>query len=340
MSIEDEKKTRAEAVESLEFIQNYDTAELAREEDLGRAHNLSEIVPHAQRLVDLFKLIPVGSLDGVAKMQLDQLKKQADTCFRLFEEVLAFDPATQNPNNNKDALIRRVEAQYQQAFSAVLPMLGYSLYKMVDVDRLETDAQTALRQVKDDISNVKAELDTQKIEAKNLLDSIREVAAEKGVTQQAIYFKEAAETNLTEAGEWQKKIIWSSVILGVYAVASIFLHKIPILDPQDNFETVQLAVSKILIFSVLSFLLYLCSKNFLSQKHNAIVNHHRQNALLTYNALVEASGNNKQASDAVLIHAAACIYAPQSTGYASSGMDNSSAKSVIELMSKPLSSNE
>jgi hypothetical protein len=59
---------------------------------------------------------------------------------------------------------------------------------------------------------------------------------------------------------------------------------------------------------------------------------------MTYKALVEAAGEEQQASDAVLVHAASCIYAPQVTGYAGGGStDAQGAKSVIELISKPIS---
>ena len=127
-------------------------------------------------------------------------------------------------------------------------------------------------------------------------------------------------------------------LLGVYAVLSIFIHKISWLSPINIFETVQMAVSKILIFAVISFVLYLPARNFLSHKHNAVVNRHRQNALMTYKALVEAAGEKQQASEAVLVHAAACIYAPQPTGYAAGGgSDTQGARSVIELLSKPIS---
>ena len=58
---------------------------------------------------------------------------------------------------------------------------------------------------------------------------------------------------------------------------------------------------------------------------------------MKYKALVEATGDNQQASDAVLIHAVSCIYAPQPTGYAAGGESSAQcAKSVIELLSKPI----
>jgi hypothetical protein len=57
---------------------------------------------------------------------------------------------------------------------------------------------------------------------------------------------------------------------------------------------------------------------------------------LTYKALVEGSGD-KAISDAVLMYAASCIYGPQPTGYAPQEQgEMAGAKSVIELLSKPL----
>ena len=46
-------------------------------------------------------------------------------------------------------------------------------------------------------------------------------------------------------------------------------------------------------------------------------NRHRQNALLTYRALVAAAGEH-ETEDIVLAHAAVCIFAPQETGYSGS----------------------
>ena len=65
-------------------------------------------------------------------------------------------------------------------------------------------------------------------------------------------------------------------LLGAYAVLSLGIHKIPLIAPGNTYETVQMAISKILIFAVISFVLYLSARNFMSHKHNAAVNRHRQ----------------------------------------------------------------
>jgi len=54
-------------------------------------------------------------------------------------------------------------------------------------------------------------------------------------------------------------------------------------------------------------MLILASKTFLSHKHNAIVNRHRQNALMTFNALAAATKEDA-AKDVILTHARGCIF--------------------------------
>jgi len=99
----------------------------------------------------------------------------------------------------------------------------------------------------------------------------------------------------------------------------------------------QLISSKILIFAVLGYLLLMAARNYATHKHNAIVNRHRQNALLTYRKLVEAA-SNEVTEDIVLAHAASCIFSPQETGFAhSKGEFNSGSKSVLELLTKSTS---
>jgi hypothetical protein len=81
-------------------------------------------------------------------------------------------------------------------------------------------------------------------------------------------------------------------------------------------------------------MLYLCAKNFISHKHNAIINRHRQNALLTYTALVEAAGDTPN-REVILVQAAACIFSPQGTGYTSESIPPPpGAQSVIEFFTR------
>lgn len=332
-----EKEALENARTSLVRMQEFDVKKLPREAELGKSYSFNDAVEPANRLVELFRRLSPEALVDFGTQQLNQIQQQADACYNLFDAVLKFDAKQANAHETQQRLIQQIEGAYQGAFNVLLPLVGYSLHKTADFQRLDSEARAALQKIKDDADRITEELKKQKYDAESALEEIRKVAAEQGVTQQAIYFKEEADKNDTDAETWRDRTINIAWLLGGYAVASLFIHKIPWLAPTNTYETVQMAVSKILIFAVISFVLYLSARNFLSHKHNAVVNRHRQNALMTYKALVEATGEKQQASDAVLVHAASCIYAPQPTGYTGGSSDTQGTKSVIELLSKPIS---
>ena len=333
-----ENEARERAKVSLVRMQDFDVQTLPREAELGRSYSFRTAVEPASRLVELFKRLSPDALSDFGVNQLEQVQQQADASFNLLNSVLQFDATQGSANDIRQSLIQNIEGSYQDVFDALHPLIGYSLHKSADFQRLDSEARATLQKIKDDATEITGNLDKQKLEAERALEAIRTVAAEQGVTQQAIYFKKEADKNETDAETWRNRTINMAWLLGGYAVISIFVHTIPELIPTNIFETVQLAVSKMLIFAVISFVLYLSARNFLSHKHNAVVNRHRQNALMTYKALVEAAGEKQQASEAVLVHAAACIYAPQATGYTAGGSsDTQGAKSVIELLSRPIS---
>lgn len=332
-----ENESRENAISSLVRMQEFDVSTLPREAELGKSYSFNLAVAPATRLVELFRRLAPEALVDFGKTQLDQLQQQSDSCYNLFNAVLEFDATQSNAHEQQQKLIQQISGAYQGAFNVMLPFVGYSLHKSADFQRLDSEARAALQKIKDDANEITENLEQQKSDAEGVLAAIRKVAAEHGVTQQAIYFKDEADRNETDAETWRDRTIKVAWLLGSYSVLSIFIHKIPWLAPVNTFDTVQMAVSKVLIFAVISFILYLSTRNFLSHKHNAVVNRHRQNALMTYKALVEAAGKKQQASDAVLVHAASCIYAPQPTGYTGGASDVQGAKSVIELLSKPIS---
>ena len=335
---EAENQALESAKGSLVRMQEFDVQTLPRETELGKSFSFRPAVEPASRLVELFKRLSPEVLNDFGMNQLEQLQQQADASFNLLNSVLQFDATQGGAHDTRQNLIRQIEESYQATFNLLHPLISYSLHKSADFQRLDREARATLQKIKDDANEITENLDQHKLEAEKALEAIRTIAAEQGVTQQAIYFKKEADNNETDAETWRNRTINMAWALGIYAVLSIFVHTIPGLIPTNIFETVQLAVSKMLIFAVISFVLYLSARNFLSHKHNAVVNRHRQNALMTYKALVEAAGEKQQASEAVIVHAAACIYAPQPTGYAAGGgSDTQGAKSVIELLSRPIS---
>lgn len=328
------EKTLKEATEALIRMQGFDVSSLPRENELGMRLNLKDAVEPARALVDLFRRLSPAALEDFPDGVLNQVRDQANSVFQLFSQALKFDSAQENAPNFRTTLITGIRGAYPTAFQTLHPIIAYSLHRSADFQRLDAEARATLQTVEDKANEAAGRMQHHEKEAARVLEEIRKVAAEEGVSQQAAHFRAEAEAHEAAAALWERRTIRTAWLLGGFAVVSLFLHKLPLLEPQSTYDAVQLAISKVLIFGVITFVLVLFARNFLSHKHNAIVNKHRQNALMTHRALVEAA-TESGVRDAIMVQAASCIFTPQQTGYtAGHDGDSGSPKSVVEILSK------
>ena len=326
-----------ETRESLKRIQEFDSKTISRENDLGTKLYFADAIKPANKLIQLYKQLSLTVLEDLPDNLLDGIKRQADADFNKFQQALNFDPANvqnQNPATARDAIINNITSAYPPAFNVLWNYIAYGVSKSVDFQRMENEARSMIQSVKDKTEEITQELQNNQIQSGQILNDMRKAAAEQGVSQQAIYFKEEAVEHEKLSSQWKGMTLKMAIGLGIYAIISLFVHKIPWLSPHNTYESAQLVSSKILIFGVISYIMFLAAKNFLSHKHNAIVNKHRQNALMTFKVLIDA-GISQESKDIVLTHASACIFSPQETGYIKvGGSIGSENKSIIELLPK------
>lgn len=323
----------SEAGDALRRVQEFDPNSLVREAELGKKFALTGAVEPAQRVIDLFRLIRPSQIQYFPTDQQNIIRDQANAFYNLLERTSQFDVegASPSPSEARENIIVSIEAQFQPIFNALYPLIAFASIRSLDFAELEREARAASQGAKDAVQGVLIELNTQKVAADTLIGEMRALAAEQGVSKQAIHFKNEADSHQNLAKEWWKYSAISAGVLIVYSVLSLFIHNIPGLTTENAYRAAQVAVSKVLIFGVLAYILSVCAKNFLSHKHNEIVNRHRQNALATYSALAEAA-SDKTGSDIVLSHAAACIFSPQETGYTSNSSTNSEVVPSLQLL--------
>ncbi|MEZ0150395.1 MAG: hypothetical protein AB9Q19_13945 [Candidatus Reddybacter sp.] len=333
----DEETSLGKATVSLLRMQEFDVEQLPRVEHLGKALNFSTAVDPAKRLISLYRRLSTTALEDFPEAVLNQVIAQCDSDFQKFDQIISFEPSEhQTPNTVRDSYVTAIENAYDPAFTILSPFISYSLHRSADFQRLDTDARSTFQQIKDQAGIIQGSLEQQKEDAEGILKDIRDTAAEQGVTQQAIYFQTESSDHNTDADKWELRTVGVAIVLGAFAVASIFLHKWSWLAPADGYETAQFITSKLLVFGVLTYLLILSAKNYLNHKHNSIVNKHRQNALMTYKAMVDAT-DDPGSREAILIQAAGCIFNPQTTGYTQGNESPAvSGKSMVEILSKPV----
>jgi len=324
---------------SLDRVSTFDVNQLPRSAELGREFSFEPAAAAAARVIELFGRIPASAVEDFPDNELNTLRSHADQFYQLLSTALAFSPTAQtNPVAERAQIITQIENQYASTFGALLPYISYTAARTTDFSRIEEQGRAAVQGIRDETSALVAEITTSHQNIQKTLDDVRAAAAEQGVTQQARYFKDEADRHETQAVTWWKWTLISAGCLIVYAIGSMFIHLIPWLTPTTTYDAFQLGASKVLIFVVAAYVVLTCGRNFLSQKHNAIVNRHRQNALQTFKTLVDA-GSTPQSQDIVLTHAAASIFEPQETGYAkqNAAADSAlSASAVLKNLSSPV----
>ena len=167
-------------------------------------------------------------------------------------------------------------------------------------------------------------------EANGILISLRQVAAEVGVSQHSIYFGDESKYHAKRAIYWLGAVIvsiLSALVFGLYS----FKHYITDLSTLTVTQSMHLIFSKLIIFSVIYFAIVWTSKIYKAHRHNCVVNKHRQNALRTFEAFVKAT-EDKSIKDAVLIRSTEAIFSPVSTGYLTKEPESPGTTQVLEIL--------
>ncbi len=323
--------------DSLTRVQTFDASTLSREDDLGKQMSFAEAVKPAEAIIAVYKRIPLSSLPDFTDNQLNAIHSQTNADFSVFKQILDFNAAAGDAVNTRSTMLSQIKVRRDQLFESVWQYVAYGVARANDTSVLEIQARATIQKIEDQAEKLTGQLGQAKKDADEALAIIRKTASEQGVSQEAHYFKEESEAQDALAAQWLLYTYRFAMAVGGFAVLSLVLHKLPWIRPENPTEAFQLITSKVLIFAVLGFLLVLAAKNYATHKHNSVINKHRQNALLTYRALVEAAAG-EGTEDIVLAHAAACIFSPQETGFSQSRGDGSSgSKSVLELFTKSAS---
>lgn len=315
----------------VEGIQSFDPLSLIKAEH--GALKLDNVVPSVQRIVDFYKLIDKSVIPLLPLSALEAVRNSASKDMALIVKAKDYDiERTGNPSAVRVKLKDDFEARWTGLFSELNNVVSYSIVTSANFKKLEEDTrkmrgeiQEQAREIIDDLSNIRKE-------AQEIVVDIRAVALETGVSQKAIYFQEASNAYADESRKWQWHIYgWFAALAG-YVLLTFVLHRIPFLVPDNNYMLVQLIASKVMMFALLSFMLYQSSKNFLACRHNVVINKHRHNALVSYKAIVDASGDTAS-TDIILGQVATCIFSVQQSGYTgNSSSDGAVAKSAVELI--------
>jgi hypothetical protein len=100
-------------------------------------------------------------------------------------------------------------------------------------------------------------------------------------------------------------------------------------DALTGIQSVQLAITKVVILSTIFTAAIACSRIYRAHRHNYVVNQHRRNALRTFQAFANAPEADAQTKNAILLEATKCIFSQP--GYISSEQESQPSQ-ILEIV--------
>ena len=329
-----ESDLRQGARDALIAINSLDSNQIPRTAELGSSMNFSDAVEPFQKLQSLFSGIDIEYVDEIPTNLLVEIMNLGSTLIGVYNQILQFDPNSSNPVAIRNQIVQQLKDEYGRFFQTLTPLFSFCRARKSDRDftsGLIGDAEKEIVQIKDKlVKNVEIESENlTKIldEGRHILQNIKSLAGEAGVSKMVNYFEREAELHEAQAKNWRTGTWVAVVAIIIFSFISFFFHRW--FEVTQIYEIAQLAVSKALIFFTIAYALILSARNFLSHKHNAIVNRHRHNALLTFKTIADAASLS-EGKDTVLTYAAACIFAQQETGYVKPSGQSDIPTSVIK----------
>lgn len=315
------------AQEALQRIQSFDSSQLARREDLGAQFHFEEAAAHTEKAVSFLRKLSVDSLVSLPAEFWKQLTIAIERIETNNDNILAFDATQQNATSSRDAYTNTANTNANNTFKNLLPYISYALYDSIDFEALEDQARAFNDGVHKDASKLIEEVRSTEAESKATLRAIKDAAADAGVSKEGKYFAEESANHQKLAHLWLVATIGMTAILVTYGILSFDRAA-----PDSIEQAIVFVANKFLIVFTLVFMLVVCGRNFQANRHNEIVNKHRENSLKTYRTLVRA-GEDEDLQNIVLFHAAASIYQLHDTGFTRhpSGDESASAN----MMPKP-----
>ncbi len=294
----------------------------------------------AVRAIALFKPGEVARPADQRKDVADQLRRTYERVFTPVSAVVAYASSRETHLGQAWEGAARAVDQIEELRKSADQELRASLKTVEEKLRvLRTDSESEMRTLRKRIANelessqrnAEASLRDYDKRAEGIVESIKRAAGAAGVGTRADMFGAEAQRHATARTTWLKASISVAALAGLFAVGNVVylvLCGSPEIEPGPAIE---LAVAKILLFSVLYFALVWVVRTYRAASHNEIVNQHRRNALLTFEAFVAASADD-QTKEAVLLRATECVFGHQVSGFSDPGRDDGGSSRLLEVI--------
>ena len=217
---------------------------------------------------------------------------------------------------------KKAEQLDLQAVEQLKPLVHDIAVEMLD--NFEKENNLSHESTKQGIAETEKRLDQLSTKVEN------EIAKESVSKHRAIFARQAEEHQRTS----RRWLIATGLLIVVFGAVFYWLFESLKLGGTELIGVLQNVFTKGFLLTLIYFILNRSVKNYAAQKHLEIVNRHRQNALDTFNEFLEASGDNQETRDAVLLAATNAIFDANQSGYLSAKMKGSESTNPFQQVFK------
>jgi hypothetical protein len=335
-----EERLRGEIASRLETLRLMTPESLVRLE--LTPDSFADAEPILRRYWSLFEEIRKISLATVPDSVLAGLRNQVEQAYTSLNGISTFNPASYpgNEASTRMNLVNALWGQWDGCWSTLAPVISYANRTDLDISSYEQRVQSVLTHASETSANrltelqnvldeAKTAMNASRAEGDSMLESMHQTIGEVGVAKQARYFQEEATHQKLMSQRWLAATVVVALVTLAFGLLSPLIY--PLSQPGNAQNALQQVVAKVLAFSVLSFLVFVCGRNYRATQHNLVVNTHRQNALKTFEAFVGAT-TDEGTRNAVLLKVTEAIFNPEQTGYLSKEIPDNRTSQILEII--------
>ncbi len=318
---------------------NLDIDRLVGREELGTLESFEVLRPTMVRVGAIAQELLSYELTGIP---LNTIKAMDDCLVKLL--ALIHQLTSYRPDSDGDNRERAIDdaLDYDHTFYyAALPVINQLRITSTDVNRRVEEFEGLLETVKARLGSLDDYISENEKKVEGIVTAAREAAGQLGVVHYAKTFECEAEKHRAASKKWLYALVALFIATCLFiteqaGITYIGDHSGLVSEqrgPQSELVTTAQAIQKtamrLALLSVLYFGLVFVGRGFRSSMHNYTMNRHRFRALYTFAAFIEASEDDQDTKNAVLMHVAKSIFAPQSTGFDSKETTESGGSAQI-----------
>jgi hypothetical protein len=220
---------------------------------------------------------------------------------------------TDNPRAQADSIGNQLRAEVDNLLRQSSPLLPFVAYYRGDIQAQLAKIEDAVGKASKLYDDGQASIDAKAKQIDDALTAARTAAAKAGAAVFTQDFLTESSNVDKVANRWLIAAAGLGALALVAALASFIFFQPSQQAPMQYL--LQYTVTKLVVIGSLITAAIWCGSIYRALKHQAAINKHRGNALKTFQAFVEASGDNQDVRNAVLLETTRSIFAVAPTGF-------------------------